>query len=299
MLATAPRYYAEQQRLSALAVQQIRRRDDITSVLRQLAIYQATAALLALETGTAALDEQGIAASGASVLTTAFTVAPAAPSVLSDVQTDLQFSRIISTLVGDAGRSAMGVFTASRTEEVGHVRVLTPPSCARCAILAGRWYRWSDGFQRHPGCDCQMLPGTKEVGLYDPYGAYDKGQIGSFRTMPDGSTRFENGLTQAQRAAIDEGADINQVVNARRGMQTIDFGGRRVQVTREGVTSRGLAYKALSQRGTATQNYLGAGGSVTRNVAAAPRLTPEAIYRVADGDRGLAVRLLRINGYIL
>lgn len=286
MLATAPRYYAEQQHLTALAVQQLRRSDDITSVLRQLAVYQATAALLAVETGTAALEEQQIPAGGATVLTTAFTVATGAPSVLSDVQTDLQFSRIVATLVSDAGRSAMGVYTATRTEEIGHVRVLTPPSCPRCAILAGRWYRWSDGFQRHPNCDCQMLPGTKDVGLYDPYGAYDKGQIGSFRTMPDGSKRFENGLTQAQRAAIDEGADINQVVNARRGMQTIDFGGRRVQVTREGTTARGLAYRALSERG----------GSAN---ARAPRLTPEAIYRVADGDRDVAVRLLRINGYIL
>lgn len=260
MLATAPRYYAEQQQLSALAVQQLRRRDDVTSVLRLLAVYQATAALLALETGTAALEEQGISSAGASVLTTAFTVVPSAPSVLSDVQTDLQFSRIVASLVGDAGRSAMGVFTASRTVEVGHVRVLTPPSCPRCAILAGRWYRWSDGFQRHPNCDCQMLPGTKDVGLYDPYGAYERGEI--------------TGLTRAQQAAIDEGADIGQVVNASRGMQTIDFGGRRVQVTREGTTVRGSGSKT-------------------------PRLTPEAIYRVADGDRGVAVQLLQANGYIL
>lgn len=69
-------------------------------------------------------------------------------------------------------------------------------------------------------------------------------------------------------------------------MQTIDFAGRRVQVTSEGTTIRGLAYRALSQRGGSTN-------------ARAPRLTPESIYRVADGDRDVAVRLLRINGYIL
>lgn len=272
MLATAPRYYAEQQHLTALAVQQLRRSDDVTSVLRQLAVYQATAALLAVETGTAALEEQQIPAGGATVLTTAFTVATGAPSVLSDVQTDLQFSRIVATLVADAGRSAMGVYTATRTEEIGHVRILTPPSCPRCAILAGRWYRWSDGFQRHPNCDCQMLPGTRDVGVYDVNSAYRNGQI--------------HGLTKAQRDAIDAGADINQVVNATRGMQTIDFAGRRVQVTSEGTSVRGLAYRALSQRGGSTN---------TR----APRLTPEAIYRVADGDRDVAARLLRINGYIL
>lgn len=285
MLATAPSYYAEQQRVSALAVRQLRRASDISEVLRLLAVYQATAALLALEHGTAALQEQGISTDGATVIPAAFTVSPAAPSVLSDVTTDLQFAQIVSTLVSDSGRSAMGAFTASRAREVGNVRVLTPPSCSRCAILAGRWYRWSDGFQRHPHCDCQMLPATRSAATYDPYRAYERGQI--------------TDLTKAQRDAIDAGADINQVVNANRGMQTINFAGRRVQVTFEGTTARGIAYRALSARGTTTRSYLGPNGSVTRNVAAAPRLSPEAIYRVADGDRELAIRLLRINGYIL
>lgn len=298
MLAAGSRYYADQQRLSALAVRQLGRSTNIAEILRLLAVYQATSALLALEHGTDALAEQRIPSAGAEVIPAAFTVSQTAPSVLSDADTKFQFDRIVSTLVSDAGRSAMGAFTASRDREVGSVRVLTPPSCARCAVLAGRWYRWSDGFRRHPRCDCQMLPASNEVGLYDPYAAYERGEIGSTRTMPDGTKRFENGLTKAQRDAIDEGADINQVVNASRGMQTIDFAGRSIQVTLEGTTSRGLAYSALSSRGTTTRNYLGPRGSVTRNVASAPRLSPEAIYRVADGDRSLAVRLLRINGYI-
>lgn len=299
MLATASKYYAEQQRLSALAVRQLSRGDDITKTLRLLAIYQSTAALLALEHGTDALGEQSISAAGAQVVPLAFTVTPTAPSVLSDTTTNTQFAQIVSSLVSDAGRSAMGVFAASRTEVVGHIRVLTAPSCARCAILAGRWYRWSEGFDRHPRCDCQMLPASRSESRPDPFAAYEKGQIGSYRTMPDGSRRFEGGLTKAQRQAIDSGADINQVVNASRGLQTINFAGRRVQVTLEGTTSRGLAYRALSTRGTTTRNYLSANGSVTRNVASAPRLSPEAIYRVAAGDRDVAIRLLRINGYLL
>lgn len=36
---------------------------------------------------------------------------------------------------------------------LGYVRMLTPPSsCDRCVILAGRWYRWNQGFERHPMC---------------------------------------------------------------------------------------------------------------------------------------------------
>lgn len=294
MLATASRYYVEQQRLSALAVRQLRRSTDITEVLRLLAVYQATAALLALEHGIEALREQDIPSEGATVNPVAFTIAPAAPSVLSDVDRGYQFDRIIQTLVSDAGRSAMGVFTASREREIGHIRTLTPPSCSRCAILAGRFYRWSDGFDRHPRCDCTMLPGDRSLSLSDPFGAYERGEIGSYR---DG--KFVDGLTKAQRDAIDSGADINQVVNARRGMETVNFAGRRVQITMEGTTARGLAFRPLSARGTTQTRFVTGTRPVTRTVARAPRLSPEAIYNIAADDRQQAIRLLRINGYIL
>ena len=295
VLATAPRYYAEQQHLTALAVRQIRRASTTPEALRMLAVYQASAAMLALEYGPAALAEQDIADDGAQVAPSAFTVTPSAPSVLDDVDNHAQLDRIVATLVGDSGRSAMGVFTASRTQEVGSIRVLTPPSCSRCAILAGRWYRWSEGFQRHPRCDCQMLPGARSAATWDPYQAYERGQI--------------TDLTVAQRQAIDDGADIGQVVNASRGLQTVSFAGRRVQVTTEGTTSRGLAFDALSQRGGARKVDAGfatrrtASGSeqrrVTQTVARAPRLSPEAIYNISEGDRDTALRLLRANGYIL
>lgn len=284
MLASARKHYAEQQRLSALAVRQLRRTSDITEVLRLLAVYQATAALLAIEVGTAALEEQDLATEGATLNPVAFTVTPAAPSVLDGVDRGYRFDRIVSTLVSDAGRSAMGVFTASRDREYGNIRTLTPPSCSRCAILSGRFYRWSDGFQRHPRCDCTMTPGTRDAGLSDPFGAFERGEI--------------TDLTKAQTKAIGDGADISQVVNTRRGMQTVNFAGRSVQVTTEGTTSRGLAFQALSQRGTTQQRPVTGTRPVTRTVARAPRLSPEAIYNVA-ADRQDAIRLLRANGYIL
>lgn len=286
MLATTSRYYGEQQRLSALAVRQLRRASNLTDLLQLLAVYQSTAALLALEHGDEALREQGIATDGAQVVPVAFTVNPSAPSVLEDVETRYQFDRLVSSLVADAGRSAMGAYTASRADEIGHVRGLTPPSCSRCAILAGRFYRWSDGFQRHPKCDCVMIPGRRSAGLSDPYGAYQRGEI--------------TDLTKAQRQAIENGADISQVVNASKGTQTVSFAGRRVEVTTEGTTSRGLAFQALSNRGgTTTRRYETGTRHVTRTVARAPRLSPEAIYRISADDREQAIRLLRANGYIL
>lgn len=297
MLASATRYYAEQQRLSALAVRQLRQTSDLTEILRLLAVYQATAALLAMEHGSEALRERDLSDDGARLIPTAFTVTPGAPSVVEDVDSRPHLDRLIGSLVSDAGRSAMGAYTASRDREYGHIRVLKAPSCARCAILAGRFYRWSDGFQRHPRCDCAMVPATRAESLADPFGAFERGEIGSYRTLPDGTKRFESGLSRAQTKAIEDGADISQVVNARKGMQTVNFAGRPVQITTEGTTSRGLAFRALSQRGTTTQRFVTGVRPVTRTVARAPRLTPEAIYRVAS-DRADAIRLLRANGYI-
>lgn len=261
MLATAPRYYTEQQNLTALAVRQLRRTSSVDKALPLLAIYQANAALLALEHGNDALREQGIPGGGEQVIPEAFTVTPGVPSVLDDADTQFRFDRIVSSLVADAGRSAMGVFTASRREErVGSIRQLTSPSCQRCAVLAGRWYRWSEGFKRHPRCDCVMVPGSRSVATYDPHAAFKRGEI--------------TDLSTAQTKAIQDGADISQVVNAQRGMQTVNFAGRRVQVTTEG--RRG------AHAGVRT-----------------PRLSPEAIYNVSDGSRDTAIRLLRANGYIV
>ena len=125
--------------------------------------------------------------------------------------------------------------------------------------------------------------------------------------MPDGTRRFESDVTRAQAKAIEDGADIGQVINARRGTQIVNFGGRLIQVTTEGTTSRGLAFRVLSQRGTTTvdagfaDRITRAGREtrrVTQTVARAPRLTPESIYRLAGNDRQEAIRLLKAHGYI-
>ena len=57
---------------------------------------------------------------------------------------------IAATQVQDAGRVATGVATVARPAAIGWVRMLNPPSCSRCAVLAGRVYKVNQGFQRHP-----------------------------------------------------------------------------------------------------------------------------------------------------
>lgn len=59
---------------------------------------------------------------------------------------------IARTQVADAGRTADQVSLLAHRSASGYVRLLVPPSCSRCVILAGRWYRYSAGFQRHPRC---------------------------------------------------------------------------------------------------------------------------------------------------
>lgn len=165
------------------------------------------------------------------------------------------------TLVADAGRASSGVGIAARPR-VGYVRMLNPPSCSRCAILAGRWYRFSQGFRRHPRCDCQMSPATEDV-------------AGDFRTDPQAAFRAGQitDLRPAEVKALSEGADLSQVVNARRGRSGLDG-----LTTNEGTTRAGLAGKRLS---------------------GATRLSPEGIYAQSGENRAEAVRLLKQHGYLI
>lgn len=60
--------------------------------------------------------------------------------------------RIVTTQIADAGRGAAAVAIAARPAITGYVRMLSVPSCSRCAVLAGKWFGWNTGFTRHPRC---------------------------------------------------------------------------------------------------------------------------------------------------
>jgi hypothetical protein len=169
--------------------------------------------------------------------------------------------RNVQTLVADTGRAAASVDIAARPR-VGYVRMLTLPSCPRCVILAGKFFRWNEGFRRHPRCDCRHIPSTENRAgdmTTDPY-EY-------FRSLDAEAQEKQFGKPAAQ--AIRDGSDIFQVVNANRGTKP---GGL---ITTEGASRRG--------------NF-GRGRQ--------PRLTPEGIY--SQGlSRDETLRLLERNGYIL
>jgi hypothetical protein len=101
-------------------------------------------------------------------------------------------------------------------------------------------------------CDCRHIPATENIAgdlTTDPRKAYEAGQV--------------RGLTAAQDKALRDGADLAQVVNSRRGMDS----------------ARSLTTREAARRGQ-------------------QRLTPEGIYVRAGDDRAESIRLLRSNGYL-
>ncbi|MCM6778040.1 hypothetical protein NDR87_30905 [Nocardia sp. CDC159] len=180
----------------------------------------------------------------------------------------------VQTQLADASRVAVGLGITAR-RGVGYVRMLNRPSCSRCAVLAGRWYRKA-GFLRHPRCDCRHIPSTRRRA----------------RSLATDARKYFDSLTEAEQnraftvsgaEAIRDGSDIAQVVNARRGMNEAGVYGRTLLITTEGVTRRGLAGKRIRARG--------------RTPKRTPRLMPEAIYQIAE-DRADVLRLLHLNGYL-
>lgn len=191
--------------------------------------------------------------------------------------------RITSTQVADAGRGATGVSMAGNRTIQGYVRVVQPPACARCVILAGKEYGWNAGFQRHPHCDCIHLP-TTLVAHGRGHGFIDPGDYFHGLSRAEQDRAF--GVAGAR--AVRDGGDINAIVNARRGMYTADAYGRRVAATREGTTRRGAFYRAERRRAaTAGRDFR----------LRTPRLMPEEIYRLAE-SRDEAVSMLRRFGYL-
>lgn len=169
--------------------------------------------------------------------------------------------RIVATQVADAARVPTAVAQVNDRAVRGYVRMVTPPACSRCVVLAGRWYATNTGFLRHPQCDCTMIPAAE----YLPDVSTDPRRY--FDSLS--SEEQDRAFTKAGAQAIRDGSDLARVVNARRGMYTA--GGRKF--TREATTRRGI----------------------NRRV----RLMPEQIYLEAGGSRDEAIRLLKLHGYIL
>ncbi|MFK0249275.1 hypothetical protein ACIQUM_31640 [Amycolatopsis azurea] len=143
-----------------------------------------------------------------------------------------------ATEITDAGRTATHVQLIADTRVAGYERVVKVPACDRCIILAGRLYRYSQGFRRHPRCDCTMTPVTREQWREANLDNHPRALFDSM-TEHDQNLRFGAG----NAAAIRAGADLSQVVNARRAAMPV--AGR--WTTKQGTSSRGLAGTRMGQ----------------------------------------------------
>lgn len=267
-------------------------RERIPTVTAAITNAQRTAAASALVSGALALGEQGqwaepdglvdvdafagLAADGRSLdtllrgpaITARTLIAGGVEAAEALAAGGRQLSMMVLTEIADAGRGAAGVQIAARPR-TGYVRMLNPPSCSRCVVLAGRFYRWNQGFLRHPRCDCKHIPTM----VTDQAEAFAEGLIDdpyeAFNRMSEAEQNRV--FTNAGAQAIRDGGDIYQVVNARRGMKY------RGAFTTEGTSKHGWAGQIL-RRGQ-------------------KRMTPETIYRL-NPNREQAVEALRAQGYI-
>lgn len=142
------------------------------------------------------------------------------------------------TEIPDAARSATQVAMVTKRVD-GYIRHVGARCCSRCAILSGRWYRWSAGFSRHPYCRCVHVPASRDVDVVSPAQLFREGRI--------------TDLTVAERRAVELGADLSAVVNSRQGMYVAG----RQSFTVQGTTRRGIA----GARMLAAQIHQASGGA--------------------------------------
>jgi hypothetical protein len=211
-----------------------------------IGIHQATAAAQAMPVTTRMLAEQGIEEAAEALLNSpAFTTeVTAMTAMLEEIADAMAFDRLVESLVQDAGRAAEQVAATVRPQ-IGYVRFLSPPSCSRCAVLAGRVYRYSTGFLRHPNCDCTMIPTSvaNPAAVEDPVDLMRRGLV--------------TGISKADQKAIRDGADFGQVVNVRLRKAGLSTAGR--VLGRRGRPTPEAIYAAATSREDAVERLIAAG----------------------------------------
>lgn len=170
---------------------------------------------------------------------------------------------IAATEVADAGKGAAETVARLEPQIVGYERYVNLPSCDRCIILAGKVYRYSEGFLRHPKCDCSHRLLTSR----EARDGTEQEPSELFRSLDEAEQ--DRIFTKAGAEAIRRGADLSQVVNARKGMSAPG----------DLFTTQG---KRRRRRGQKRQS----------------RLSPQGVARMAGDDDALYLELLRANRYI-
>lgn len=286
-LQSARERYAEQQEITADAVATARRLrfDSLGRLTAIVAGFQAASALRGARYVPRALREQGLsldvfAEPDARTLAgwTSYG-APLAP--LLDrmrhprIDSD-RFDRLIASQVQDAGRNGEELQMAVTPAVTTYVRMLNPPSCSRCILLAGRKYGKNAGFDRHPLCDCVHVPTDDEKGddvRFDP--------VDYFNSLPTAEQLAEEYPHLTVKMRREAGIYSQEDVFTKHGAALIRAApdSKKQYVMGRTVNTRWMKHST-------------AGDDAMR------RAMPGDLVRRAGGDRVLLLRLMRGNGYI-
>lgn len=188
--------------------------------------------------------------------------------------------KIAVTQVQDTARAAETSALAANLAVAGYIRVVEPGACSRCIVLAGRFYKWNQGFRRHERCRCSHKLVDTETEPQSPRELFD--------AMSKARQNEVFGIAKAE--SIRQGADISQVVNAVQGLKVVGIAGKNVRTTNVG-TGKGSYARTIRQ---AIDQARGNPRS-----SRSPRLMPEEIIKQAKGDRASARKLLITNGYVV
>jgi hypothetical protein len=282
VLQSASEHYRRQQRITANGLVAARRVrfDTLDRLLAVVSMFQLASAEESAAAVPQMLAEQGltVGAEGAVVARALLgsasdgrTMSGLLDYTRSQRVTDAMFDRIVTTQLQDVARHAETIAMTAEPTVTGYVRVLNTPSCSRCVVLAGKRFRWNEGFQRHERCDCKHVPsGSRSADLTFDAKSY-------FQSIPEAE---QNRIfTKAGAEAIRLGADPAKVVNARRGMSTtVTKSGRRIAARSDVKGQQLFTTTADARRGTV-------------------RLMPESILSIAT-DKADAVRLLKLHRYL-
>lgn len=140
---------------------------------------------------------------------------------------------VAHTQVADTARDASSLAITARRRVVW-VRLVNPPCCQRCAVLAGKVFGFNQGFKRHPRCDCTHVPQTEA----NPH-------LTGVTIGPDDV----KDLTVRQREAIADGADFNRTINDYQRKRGDFLPPTRVENITTRARSRDSAVEALAQAG--------------------------------------------------
>lgn len=186
-LLSAREHYEAERRITSRAVLAARRLrfDSLPRLAAVVAGFQAAAAVRGASYVPEVLAEQGLdtdrfaepdARTLAGWTSYGLPLAPLLDWVRALKVDAYRFDRLIASQVQDAGRAGAELAMAVTPSVTAYTRMVNPPSCSRCILLAGKVYRKNAGFQRHPLCDCTHVPTTRTDGddlRFDAAGYFD------------------------------------------------------------------------------------------------------------------------------